>query len=89
MAKTWGELFRDPVLIVALVIMFQFFALILVFAIKPNNIMNDAAKATILQTYVIAFTAAWGYYIGASINGARVRIADPKPPTGVAATKPL
>jgi hypothetical protein len=70
--KTWGDIFKDRTLIVAFVIMFQFFALILIFAFYKTN-MVDQAKNIILQTYVIAFTAAWGYFIGSSV-------APPPPP---------
>jgi hypothetical protein len=66
MNKTWGDIFKDQTLIIAIIIMFQFFALILIFAFYKTG-MNDQAKSIILQTYVIAFTAAWGYFIGSSV----------------------
>jgi hypothetical protein len=76
MNKTWGDIFKDRTMVIALVIMFQFFGLILIFAFYKTN-MVDQAKNIILQTYVIAFTAAWGYFIGSSVAPP----VEHKPPT--------
>jgi hypothetical protein len=84
--KTWGQVFCDQVMVIALVIMFQFFALILVFAFWTVN-MDPAAKSTILQTYVVGFTAAWGFFIGSSTGSkskdAIIAKSEPVPETPV------
>jgi hypothetical protein len=63
--KTWSDVLKSQPMVVALVIMTQFFALIVIFAFWAVN-MDSTAKSTILQTYVIAFTASWGFFIGSS-----------------------
>ena len=63
---SWGDVFKDKALIITLVVMFQFFALIVMFSQRPSQ-MAPEAKMIILQTFVIAFTAAWGFWLGASV----------------------
>lgn len=62
---TWGSVFKDKAMIISLVIMFQFFALIIIFS-QFKSQMQTEAKGIILQTYVIAFSLAYGYFIGSS-----------------------
>jgi hypothetical protein len=63
--KTLGQTLKEPVMIIALTIMWQFFALIVIFAFWTVN-MDPAAKSTILQTFVVGFTASWGFFLGSS-----------------------
>jgi hypothetical protein len=86
--KTWGQTLKEPVMIIALTIMWQFFALIMVFAFWTVN-MDPAAKSTILQTFVVGFTASWGFFLGSSTGSkakdAIVAKSPPVPEPGVVA----
>ena len=64
---TFREVFTDHTFLICLVIMFQFYTLILVFAFFKIE-MDVTAKSTILQTFVIAYTAAWSFWIGSSVG---------------------
>ena len=65
--KTWGQILKDPALLISFFISSQFFVLVLVFAYYPSN-MDPEAKQVILQSYVVAFTAIWGYWLGSSVG---------------------
>jgi hypothetical protein len=56
---------KDPAMLIALFVMTQFFVLILLFGVGWIK-MGDEAKEVILQTYVVAFTASWGFWLGSS-----------------------
>jgi len=60
-----GWFLTDPAMFIALFVMMQFFALIIMFGTGWLK-GSDEAKETILQTYVVAFTAAWGFWLGSS-----------------------
>lgn len=64
---TWGSVFKDRAMLITLWITVQFFILILLFSIWPSR-MDIEAKETVLQTYIVAFTAAWGYWLGSSVG---------------------
>jgi hypothetical protein len=68
---TWGDVFKDPALIISLVIMFQFFFLIIMYSQKPSQ-MAVEAKQVILQAYVSVFTGAVWYWLG-STNGSKMK----------------
>lgn len=76
--KTWMEMVKEPAMFIALFIMVQFFALIVLFGTGWLK-MNDEAKQVILQTYVVAFTAAWGFWLGSS-SGSKMKDRPPPPP---------
>jgi hypothetical protein len=59
---TWGDVFKDKALIVTLIVTFQFFFLIILFSQRPSQ-MAIEAKGIILQTYVVAFTACWSFFL--------------------------
>ena len=63
--KSWGDVLKDPALIIALWVTTQFFLLILTFSFWPSR-MDTEAKSVILQTYVIGFTASWSFFLGSS-----------------------
>jgi len=63
--KTWGQVLKDPALIISLWVSTQFFVLIIFFSLWANQMANEA-KQVILQAYVVAFTAVWGYWLGSS-----------------------
>jgi hypothetical protein len=69
--KTWGQVFKDPAVLITFWVTTQFFILILVFNFYPSP-MAAEAKQVILQTYVVAFTACWGYWLGSS-SGSRTK----------------
>ena len=58
---------HNPVFIVSMVVLLQFFALVLVFSFWPSQMSVDA-KTIVLQTYVVAFTSVLGFWIGSSIG---------------------
>jgi hypothetical protein len=64
-SKTWGEVFKDPAMLITVLVTTQFFILILVFNFYPSPMAMEA-KQVILQTYVVAFTACWGFWLGSS-----------------------
>jgi hypothetical protein len=59
---TWGDVFKDKALIVTLIVTFQFFFLVILFSQRPSQ-MAVEAKGIILQTYVVAFTACWSFFL--------------------------
>lgn len=63
--KTWGQVWREPALLISFWVTGQFFALIVLFGTYPIK-MDPEAKMTILQAYVVAFSAVWGYWLGSS-----------------------
>jgi hypothetical protein len=69
--KTWGDVLKDPVLLITFLITGQFFVLILVFNFYAGH-MEREAKSIILQTYVVAFGASWGFWLGTS-NSSRAK----------------
>lgn len=62
----WRDVFKDKALIISLTVIWQFFALIVIFSQWPSKTMDPQAKMIILQTFVVAFSLAYGYWIGAS-----------------------
>jgi hypothetical protein len=64
---TWGAVWRDPALLITFWVTGQFFLLILLFSIWPSR-LDPEAKQTLLQAYVVGFTAAWGYWLGSSAS---------------------
>jgi len=69
---------KDPSMVIALFIMGQFFVLIVLFGAGWIK-MGEEAKETILQTYVVAFTASWGFWLGSS-SGSKQKDQRPPPP---------
>jgi hypothetical protein len=65
MARNDWSFLKEPAMFVALVVIVQFFALIVLFGAGWIR-MEETAKSTILQTYVVAFTASWGFWLGSS-----------------------
>jgi hypothetical protein len=63
--ETFRNVFTDKAFLITLVIMFQFFFLIIYFSAEPSQMATDA-KNIILQAYVVAFSAGWGFWIGSS-----------------------
>lgn len=60
-----GSFFWEPAFIISVLISFQFFALVVLFGV--NWIKLDAQlESTVIQTYVVAFTASWSYWLGTS-----------------------
>ena len=59
--------------------MFQFYTLILIFAFFKIA-MDQTAKSTILQTFVIAYTAAWSFWIGSSYSKGKEQKPGAEPP---------
>jgi hypothetical protein len=70
-APPWRDVFKDPALIITLWVTGQFFALIIIFSQWPSQMAMEA-KQVILQAYVVAFTAAWGYWLGSS-SGSKLK----------------
>jgi hypothetical protein len=64
---TWSSVFKDPAMIVTLIVTWQFFSLIIWFSLRPNTMSTDA-KGIILQTYVVAFTACWSYFLRGAVD---------------------
>jgi hypothetical protein len=77
-AQNGWKFLKDPAMFIALFVMFQFFVLIIIFGAGWIR-MGDEAKETILQTYVVAFTAAWGFWLGSSA-GSKSKDRPPPPP---------
>lgn len=65
--NTWGTVFKDRAMVITLLVTGQFFFLILLFSIWPSR-MDIEAKETVLQTYIVAFTASWGFWLGSSVG---------------------
>jgi hypothetical protein len=65
--KTWGSILKDPAILITFWITGQFFVLILIFNWYPGQ-MGLEAKQIILQAYVVAFTASWGFWLGSSAS---------------------
>lgn len=74
--ETWADVFKDKAMIVTLIVTFQFFFLIILFSVKPNQMAMEA-KGIILQTYVVAFTACWSYFLRGVVDKALVDRAVP------------
>ena len=55
----------DKPFLITLVVMFQFFFLIVYFSAEPSQMANEA-KQIVLQAYVVAFSAGWGFWLGSS-----------------------
>lgn len=64
-AKGLWETLKEPQMIISLWITGQFFLLIVGFGCGVLKLANDTTSV-VLQTYIVAFTAAWGYWLGSS-----------------------
>ncbi len=58
---------REPQFIFSLWITGQFFVLIVLFGMKWL-VLEPQLESTVIQTYVVAFTASWGYWLGTSAS---------------------
>ncbi len=63
--ETFRNVITDKPFLVTLVVMFQFFFLIIYFSAEPSQMANEA-KQIVLQAYVVAFSAGWGFWLGSS-----------------------
>jgi hypothetical protein len=70
-------LVRDPAMLITMFVMMQFFILIILFGAGWIH-MEETAKQTLLQTYTVAFTASWGFWLGSSAGS---KSKEPPPPT--------
>jgi hypothetical protein len=76
---SWSSVFKDKALIVTLVVTTQFFVLIVLFSQRPSQMAMEA-KGIILQTYVVAFTACWSYFLrGVVEDRVRALLTPPVP----------
>ena len=66
---SWGDVFKDKALIITLIVTFQFFFLVIMFSVRPSQMAMEA-KGIILQTYVVAFTACWSYFLRGVVDKA-------------------
>jgi hypothetical protein len=76
---TWGEVLRDKALIITIIVIFQFFALIVFFSMKPSQLAPET-RGTILQTYAIVLAVWVGYWLRDKLMSAEKPI-EPATPT--------
>lgn len=61
---------KDPQMLIAQAVLWQFFLLIVGFGITKGGAhvlqLDAATQNKVLDYYAIAFTAAWGFYLGSS-----------------------